>query len=50
MAALCSLSTAAPDFYSDKENVLQAEGFGNEKIKESNLSKWAENFIRLSFL
>ncbi|CAI6343429.1 unnamed protein product [Macrosiphum euphorbiae] len=37
IAALCSLSTAAPDFYNDEANVLQAEGFGNEEIKESNL-------------
>lgn len=38
VAALCSLSTAAPDdIYRDKENVLQANDFGNEEVKESNL-------------
>lgn len=38
MAALCCLSTAFPDIYSDKENVLQTEGFGNGEVKESDLS------------
>ncbi|KAL4112131.1 hypothetical protein QTP88_015979 [Uroleucon formosanum] len=37
MAALCSLSTAAPGVHSNKENVLQTVGFVNEEIKESNL-------------
>lgn len=49
MAVLCTLSTAAPGVHSNKENVLQTEGFVNEEIKESNLSEWTENFIQLSF-
>ncbi|XP_060833746.1 uncharacterized protein LOC132917159 [Rhopalosiphum padi] len=40
IAALCSLSTAASDaddIYRDKENVLQANEFSNEEVKESKL-------------
>ncbi|XP_015365818.1 PREDICTED: uncharacterized protein LOC107163093 [Diuraphis noxia] len=34
----CShLTTAAPDFFGEEQNVLQAEGFGNGEIKEFNL-------------
>lgn len=47
-AALCcsSLTTAAPDFYGDKQNVLQVEGFGtNEEIKETNSSEYTDENV-----
>lgn len=41
VAVLFSLSTAnSEEIYNVNENILQVEGFGNEEVKESNLSEW----------